>query len=35
MIVCSCNVLGDDEVRTVARMVTRRTASSVYLCRAR
>jgi len=32
MIVCSCNVLSDDEVRTVARTMTRRTASSVYVC---
>lgn len=38
MIVCSCNVLSDDEVRTAARTVTRRTASSVYVglrCRVR
>jgi len=38
MIICSCNVLSDDEVRTVARTVTRRTASSVYVylrCRVR
>jgi bacterioferritin-associated ferredoxin len=38
MIVCSCNVLSDDEVRTVAQMVTRRAASSVYAflrCRVR
>jgi len=32
MIVCSCNVLSDDEVRTVARAATRRTTSSVYAC---
>jgi bacterioferritin-associated ferredoxin len=32
MIVCSCNVLSDEEVRTVARTVTRRTANSVYVC---
>jgi bacterioferritin-associated ferredoxin len=32
MIVCSCNVLSDDEVRTVARTMTRRTASTVYVC---
>jgi bacterioferritin-associated ferredoxin len=32
MIVCSCNVLSDEEVRTAARMVTRRAASSVYVC---
>ena len=38
MIVCSCNVLSEDEVRTVARTVTRRAASSVYVflrCRVR
>ena len=32
MIVCSCNVFSDEEVRTVARMVTRRAVSSVYVC---
>jgi bacterioferritin-associated ferredoxin len=32
MIVCSCNVLSDEEVRTVAGTVTRRTLSSVYVC---
>jgi bacterioferritin-associated ferredoxin len=32
MIVCSCNVLSDEEVRTAARMMTRRAASSVYVC---
>ena len=32
MIVCSCNVLSDDEVRAVARTATRRTTSSVYAC---
>jgi len=32
MIVCSCNVLSDEQVRTVARIVKRRAASSVYVC---
>jgi len=32
MIVCSCNVLSDNEVRTVARTATRRTTSYVYGC---
>ena len=32
MIVCSCNVLSDYEVRTVASTATRRTTSYVYGC---
>src|ERR1700692_4296906 len=32
MIVCSCNVLSDTEVRTVANTATRRTTSYVYSC---
>src|SRR5260370_25442800 len=32
MIVCSCNVLSDAEVRTVANTATRRTTSYVYSC---
>ena len=32
MIVCSCNVLSDEQVRAVARIVKRRAASSVYVC---
>jgi bacterioferritin-associated ferredoxin len=29
MIVCSCNVMTDDEVRTVARTMTRRTIREI------
>jgi len=32
MIVCSCNVLSDYEVRAVASTATRRTTSYVYGC---
>jgi bacterioferritin-associated ferredoxin len=32
MIVCSCNVLSDYQVRTVARTTTYRTPSRVYGC---
>jgi bacterioferritin-associated ferredoxin len=32
MIVCSCNVLSDYEVRAVAGTATRRTTSYVYGC---
>ena len=32
MIVCSCNVLSDYEVRTVASTATRRSTSYVYGC---
>ena len=32
MIVCSCNVLSDTEVRTVANTATRRTTSYVFSC---
>ena len=32
MIVCSCNVLSDTNVRTVAKTATRRTTSYVYSC---
>jgi bacterioferritin-associated ferredoxin len=32
MIVCSCNVLSDTEVRIVASTATRRTTSYVYGC---
>jgi bacterioferritin-associated ferredoxin len=32
MIVCSCNVLSDYEVRTVVSTATRRTPSHVYGC---
>ena len=32
MIVCSCNVLSDSEMRIVARTATRRTTSYVYGC---
>ena len=32
MIVCSCNVQSDTEVRTVANTATRRTTSYVYGC---
>src|SRR4029077_7248504 len=32
MIVCSCNVLSDTEVRTVANTATRRPTSYVYSC---
>ena len=32
MIVCSCNVLSDTQVRTVANTATRRTTSYVYSC---
>jgi bacterioferritin-associated ferredoxin len=32
MIVCSCNVLSDREVRAVARMATHRTTTYVYRC---
>jgi bacterioferritin-associated ferredoxin len=32
MIVCSCNVLSDAEVRTVASTATRRTTTYVYSC---
>jgi bacterioferritin-associated ferredoxin len=32
MIVCSCNVLSDTDVRTVANTATRRTTSYVYSC---
>jgi bacterioferritin-associated ferredoxin len=32
MIVCSCNVLSDVDVRTVANTATRRTTSYVYGC---
>jgi bacterioferritin-associated ferredoxin len=32
MIVCSCNVLSDVDVRTVAYTATRRTTSYVYGC---
>jgi len=32
MIVCSCNVLSEHEVRTAASAVARRTASDVYGC---
>ena len=32
MIICSCNVLSDNEVRTVASTATCRTTSYVYGC---
>jgi bacterioferritin-associated ferredoxin len=32
MIVCSCNVLSEHEVRTAASAVARRTASDVFGC---
>ena len=32
MIVCSCNVLSDTDVRTVAKTATRRTTGYVYSC---
>ena len=32
MIVCSCNILSDTEVRTVANTATRRTTSYVFSC---
>ncbi len=32
MIVCSCNVLSDYEVRAVASTATRRTTSYIYGC---
>ena len=32
MIVCSCNVLSDAEVRTVASTATRRTTTYIYSC---
>ncbi|MGO8913864.1 MAG: bacterioferritin-associated ferredoxin [Bradyrhizobium sp.] len=32
MIVCSCNVLSDREVRAVASTATRRTTTYVYSC---
>jgi len=32
MIVCSCNVLSEDQVRTVAQTATHRSASAVYAC---
>jgi bacterioferritin-associated ferredoxin len=32
MVVCSCNVLSDYEVRAVASTATRRTTSYVYGC---
>ena len=32
MIACSCNVLSDTDVRTVAKTATRRTTSYVYSC---
>ena len=32
MIVCSCNILSDTEVRTIANAATRRTTSYVFNC---
>jgi bacterioferritin-associated ferredoxin len=32
MIVCSCNILSDTEVRTVANTATHRTTSYVFSC---
>lgn len=32
MIVCSCNVLSDHEVRAVARTATHRTTTYIYRC---
>jgi len=32
MIVCSCNILSDAQVRTVANTATRRTTSYVFNC---